>query len=437
MSHTIAPRAHPAAGTPAAMDAQEGILGTWNVVYSSTWAKTFKKTGETPEGTEIGTPIDADDIARLQLETTAIITKDLLFNCKYKLDPAKTPKTFDLLSEDGKALLALGVYEPEGDRLRLRMSMTPQRPAKVTDPRKEGEQSGDVYVVLQRAGDVGGLSVNGPKMDVGSHIDQATGTDVPWGDWNAGWSARLRAAKNTWTLEELPEFTVDLRKRDKGEPDVVRQSLHNWWFEVDERRFRFSLFTTSWEHNKVFEPGTTQEGFVTFRFHRDETGLHVQTTDGGKWINSYNMDPLGQDGQVLSGPPPAESFEWTRGKHVVRMAFPVMQTPPAGRSWEEYLAFSNPEEVQIKEKPLSLRRASPPTDLPKSRFLAWQEYQHRGGYTDGVISTTTTNGNGTELQSEATKEKVAGRALLNASRFLANLPPDEGAALIGLLKTWA
>ena len=76
-----------------------------------------------------------------------------------------------------------------------------------------------------------------PPETVGG--ERAAKPDVPWGDWNASWSVRLRAAKATWTSEELPEFTIDLRKREKGEPDSVRQTLDNWLLDVDGRRFRF------------------------------------------------------------------------------------------------------------------------------------------------------------------------------------------------------
>ncbi len=176
---------------------------------------------------------------------------------------------------------------------------------------------------------------------------------APWGDWNAGWRVRLRAAKATWASEELPEFTVDLRKQKTAEPDAVQQSLHNWLLDVDGRRFRLRIFTTSREHKQVFEPGTTRQDFIAFRFHKDEkdeAGLHVRTGEGGNWINSYELDPIGKDGQVLSHPKPEDRFQWTAGKHVVKIAFPMMPNPPAGYTEADLarFVFSNAVEVQIQ-----------------------------------------------------------------------------------------
>ena len=179
---------------------------------------------------------------------------------------------------------------------------------------------------------------------------KANGAEVPWGDWYAGWSMRLRATKATWTHDELPEFTIDLRKRETGEPDAVQQTLHNWLLDVDGRRFRLAVFTTSREHKQVFEPGVARQGFLTFRFHRDETGLHIRTGEGGAWINSYRLDPVGKIGQVLSHPKPDEHFQWTPGKHLVRVAFPMMPKPRARYTESDLASFviSNPVEVLVQ-----------------------------------------------------------------------------------------
>ena len=178
------------------------------------------------------------------------------------------------------------------------------------------------------------------------------------------------AAKTAWTSAEMPEFTIDLRKRETGDPDAVRQTLHNWLLDVDGRRFRLAIFTTSWESNQLFDLGTTRQGFITFHFHRDEAGLHIRTGKDGEWINSYMLDPVGKDSLVLSHPKPEGHFEWTPGKHVVRVAFPTTDAPPPGKS-EDCLAISNPVEVRMQGGPLSLaprprgpvissRRSAPP-----------------------------------------------------------------------------
>ena len=178
-------------------------------------------------------------------------------------------------------------------------------------------------------------------------VTTAARSDAAWGDWNVSWSVRLRAAKTNWTSEQLPEFTIDLRKRENAEPDAVQQTLHNWLLDVDGRRFRLCISSTSEEHTKTFEPGTAREGFITFHFHRDETGLHIRTGKDGTWINSYALQPVEKDGQVLSQSKPGEHLQWSPGKHVVRIAFPV---PPPGGSKQD-LASSNPVEIQVQAKP--------------------------------------------------------------------------------------
>ena len=179
-------------------------------------------------------------------------------------------------------------------------------------------------------------------------------SNVPWGDWNAGWSVRLRADKSVWTSEEEPQFTVDLRKREKGEPDAKRPSLHNWVLDVDGRRFRLGLFSTSWEPKQLFELGTTREDFIVFRFCRDQKrGLEVHTIKNGAVVNFYSLDPIGKDGHVLSHPKPENRFEWLPGKHVVRIAFP---NTPAPKDWKDDYVLSNPAMVQIEGKPAAANK---------------------------------------------------------------------------------
>lgn len=174
----------------------------------------------------------------------------------------------------------------------------------------------------------------------------ATKSDVPWGDWNGGWSVRLRPAKTNWAVGELPEFTVDLRKRETGEPDAVGQTMHNWRLDVDGQRFNLSIRSTAEEHKKTFEPGTALEGFVMFHIHRDDKGLEIRNGENRGWGNSYALQPIGKDGKILSQAKPEESLKLTPGKHIVRVAFPASPVPPAGEP-DELMAISNPVEIEI------------------------------------------------------------------------------------------
>ena len=133
-----------------------------------------------------------------------------------------------------------------------------------------------------------------PPATVGG--EKATKPDVPWGDWNASWSVRLRTTKATWTSEELPEFTIDLRKREKRRAGRRAADLAQLAPGRGRAAVPVGVFTTSWEHKQVFELGTTRPDFITFHFYHDENGLHVRTgarTAGGSiptaWIRSETM----------------------------------------------------------------------------------------------------------------------------------------------------
>ncbi|NLF07144.1 MAG: protein kinase [Pirellulaceae bacterium] len=202
-------------------------------------------------------------------------------------------------------------------------------------------------------------ALNAGRKKTTSSDDQPTQTqpdlrnlsnsDVPWGEWSVGWSLRLRPVKTAWTVDQMPEFIIDLRKNKKGEPDVLQKSLHNWILEIDGRRFRLGQFTTSWEHNQVFELGSVSAPFMAFRFHRDKDRLEIRTTGPeGDWINSYSIDPLGKDGHPLSHPEDKDIFRWTPGEHKVRIIFTREPTPPP--EYSELWVSSNTVEVEIKQE---------------------------------------------------------------------------------------
>lgn len=162
---------------------------------------------------------------------------------------------------------------------------------------------------------------------------------VPWGEWNAGWSSRLRAEKDNWKAGELPTFNIDLRKRQGTEPDALRRTLHGCLVDVDGRQYRLSIMSTAWEHKIVFQPGATQLDFLTLQFHRDEHGMDVRLLDAGVWINSYQLEPVKKD-------PKDRAPEWKPGKHVVRVSVPFMQEVPLDKP-EKYMAVSNFVEVFV------------------------------------------------------------------------------------------
>ena len=61
---------------------------------------------------------------------------------------------------------------------------------------------------------------------------------------------------------------------------------------------------------------------------------------------------------MLSHPKPEDRFQWTPGKHVVRIAFVIAPTPPPGESGP-ILAISNPVKVQIEPAPAPALQADP------------------------------------------------------------------------------
>ena len=185
-------------------------------------------------------------------------------------------------------------------------------------------------------------------------------SEVPWGEWNADWSVRLRTEKTTWTTDEMPVFTVDLRKRE--EEDEALRSLNDWVLEVDGRRFQIGDGKPVTEEmrrlqdKRKFQAGTTAEAFATFGFNRQagvggmagmgggqpgQTMLHTRRARQDIWIVEYW---LSDEPQAAYGGP----FQWTAGKHVVRIAFPT--NPQAMNEQSRWLAFSNPVNVQIEEK---------------------------------------------------------------------------------------
>jgi serine/threonine protein kinase len=165
--------------------------------------------------------------------------------------------------------------------------------------------------------------------------EQAREIPVSWGDWNAGWSLRLRADRSVAPANELPEFAVDLRKRENAEPDALRRTLHGWLMEVDGHRYRLSIRSTAWETKVVFQPGTTELAFLRFQFHRDETGPHVRLLNqDGVWVNSYAAEQEDHNRERAE-------LDWKPGKHVVRLMFPLSSTSA------DHLVTSNPVKIDI------------------------------------------------------------------------------------------
>jgi hypothetical protein len=195
-----------------------------------------------------------------------------------------------------------------------------------------------------------------PSQDAASAsgIEKAAASpELPWGDWNSNWSLRIRTDKNVWASDELPEFAVDLRRREVPDGGIaIHRTLHNWILEVNGRRFRLGVFTTSREKNFLFqESETTANAFETFHFHRDESGLHIRTGENRGWINSYTLDPIGEDRKVMSNPGPESHFQLTPGKHLVRIAYPRIENLAPEDDPENYLVLSNSVEMEIQEKP--------------------------------------------------------------------------------------
>jgi uncharacterized protein (TIGR03067 family) len=135
------------AAKPSADDDRQRMVGTWKAVDSSTWDKMFKKVGVSADGkTQIGEHMSREE-AKAADHQPRLITKDLfLSQYEYTLDATKNSKTIDLFLK-GRLVLA-GIYELQGDRLRLRLSKTPRRPTSFD--RQANGDADDLFETLER-----------------------------------------------------------------------------------------------------------------------------------------------------------------------------------------------------------------------------------------------------------------------------------------------
>jgi tRNA A-37 threonylcarbamoyl transferase component Bud32 len=179
---------------------------------------------------------------------------------------------------------------------------------------------------------------------------------IPWGEWNGGWSARLRTDPALALESGLPGFVIDLRKRDDAEPDALRRSLEGWILEVDGRRYQFLIRSTAWELKVAFAPGAREFRYLAFRFQppesmsgRAQSGTGAQLLDTqGRIVNFYELSPMATDAG-------AQGAIWTPGKHTVRALF-ALSWPLSEEESERHFAASNPVVVEIP--PGDVRSAS-------------------------------------------------------------------------------
>jgi uncharacterized protein (TIGR03067 family) len=153
---TTAPAVNPAADLKA-------MHGVWNVVRQLN-----SETADTLWNDNMGTHFDVARTSRVifQNDKLKIRNADLeLWACyKFQIDPAASPKKIDIFSEQNKdQLIAVGIYEFEGDKLKI--CIAKYQPALKADHRPKSfavdAKSGDILLMLDTSADVKALHGNG------------------------------------------------------------------------------------------------------------------------------------------------------------------------------------------------------------------------------------------------------------------------------------
>jgi len=115
--------------------AKAALKGTWQVISAE----------------EGGDPLPAGIISQLKhvFDGDAIIMvvgeKEKL--AQYKIDPTASPKTIDIIKKDE---VSLGIYELEGDKLRICLSKDLRRPTKFESKSETGRNA---LVIFKRVGE--------------------------------------------------------------------------------------------------------------------------------------------------------------------------------------------------------------------------------------------------------------------------------------------
>jgi hypothetical protein len=234
------------------------------------------------------------------------------------------------------------------------------------DTFKVAQHKGSSVLDFRRSKDGHWVTITEDVPDVVAYLQSAdkmrgtvsATTEVPWGEWKNDWSVYLTTAKSVWAMDDLPVFRIDLRKRE--ESDELSSSLHGWILEVDKRRFEIwqdpGDDSTAAKRKQAVQPGTVVEAYATFGFYRDEhagggmggraTCLYTRRAKQDVWIAKYSLLPLTKEGAIDAQAGRDGLFQWTPGKHVVRVAFPT--NPLADSEEKRAYAFSNPVEVQVQ-----------------------------------------------------------------------------------------
>ena len=208
--------------------------------------------------------------------------------------------------------------------------------------------------------------VPGDRITIVKKGDMAAlSNEAPWGDWKNDWSVRLTTAKTVWTVDDLPLFTIDVRKRE--EADEQPQSLCNWLLEVDKQQFSIvddeGEKSDSAKTKQTFQPGKEIDAFATFGFYHGQTitssglgggpnppllftGLFTRQARNDVWTGKYSLIPSPMKTEGIDWDRAWQRFKWTPGKHVVRVAFST--NPLAVGEAKRAYVFSNSLDVEIQ-----------------------------------------------------------------------------------------
>ncbi len=131
------------------LEERKRLVGTWIVVNVSPWNKLFRNVGTSADGkNESGEPMTREQALAAARLVPVVITEERYSLARYAIDPTKDPKTIDLFME-GEAVMMSGIYEFEGERLRIKFGSQPgQRPT--TFAANADDDSGEL-IVLERA----------------------------------------------------------------------------------------------------------------------------------------------------------------------------------------------------------------------------------------------------------------------------------------------
>jgi uncharacterized protein (TIGR03067 family) len=121
-----------------AQETPDEVLAKAKAALKGTWQVTSAEEG--------GDPLPAGIISQLKHifhdESIVMVVGEKEKLAQYKIDPTASPKTIDIIKKDE---VTLGIYEIEGDKLRICMSKDLRRPTKFESKSETGRNALAVF----------------------------------------------------------------------------------------------------------------------------------------------------------------------------------------------------------------------------------------------------------------------------------------------------